>query len=79
MNDNGIQIESAKELVLKAKTNIVINAGADLDMKAKTNVNLKGMNIEANADTQMTLKGNAKAELSASGQTVVKGAMVMIN
>jgi hypothetical protein len=26
-----------------------------------------------------TAKGNASAEISASGQTVVKGAMVMIN
>lgn len=79
MNDSGITIESAKELTLKAKTNITINAGAKLDAKAKSDLQLKGMNVKASADMELSLKGNAKAELNASGQTVVKGAMVMIN
>lgn len=79
MNDSGIVIESAKELTLKAKTNIVIDAGGNLECKARSNLTLKGLKIEGNAQTEMTMKGSAKAELSASGQTVVKGAMVMIN
>jgi Rhs element Vgr protein len=79
MDDNGITIESAKNLTLKAKMNITIDAGNNLDSKAKTNVTLKGLKIEGNAQTELTMKGNAKAELSAGGQTIVKGAMVMIN
>lgn len=79
MDGNGIVIESAKDLTLKAKMNIVVDAGNNLEEKAKTNVTLKGLKIEAAAQTELTLKGNAKAELSAAGQTVVKGAMVMIN
>lgn len=79
MNSNGILIDSVKEIQLKAKTNIVIDAGANMDTKAKSNMTLEGLNIEAKAKAQFTAKGNAKAELSASGQTVVKGAMVMIN
>lgn len=79
MNDSGIIIESAKDLTLKAQTNIIIDAGAKLDMKAKSDLQLKGMNVKVGADMELSLKGNAKAELNASGQTVVKGAMVMIN
>lgn len=79
MNQDGILIESFKELTFKAKTNIVIDAGVNLDVKAKSNVGIKGSSIEAAAQNQVTVKGNAKAELSASGQTIVKGAMVMIN
>ncbi|MDR2084114.1 MAG: type VI secretion system tip protein VgrG [Bacteroidales bacterium] len=79
MNDSGITIESAKDLTLKSKSNITIDAGAKLDAKAKSDLQLKGMNVKTNADMELSLKGNAKAELNASGQTIVKGAMVMIN
>jgi hypothetical protein len=79
MNNSGITIESAAELILKANTNITIDAGAKLDAKAKSDLQLKGMNVNASADMELLLKGNAKAELSASGQTIVKGTMVMIN
>lgn len=79
MDSGGITIESAKDLTLKAKMNVVVDAGANLDGKAKANLTLKGMKVEASADTELTVKGTAKAEISAAGQTVVKGAMVMIN
>jgi hypothetical protein len=42
-------------------------------------VEVSGVNISQSAQASFTAKGNASAELSASGQTVVKGAMVMIN
>jgi Rhs element Vgr protein len=79
MDNSGITIESAKDLTLKAKMNVVIDAGTNLSGKAKSNITLKGLKVEATADTELTVKGTAKAEISASGQTVVKGAMVMIN
>ncbi|MDR0683113.1 MAG: type VI secretion system tip protein VgrG [Dysgonamonadaceae bacterium] len=79
MNSSGIIIESAKDLTLKGKMNVMIDAGTNLNGKAKANITLKGMKIEASADTELTVKGTAKAEISAAGQTVVKGAMVMIN
>jgi hypothetical protein len=37
------------------------------------------LNVQATAQVGLTAKGTASAELSASGQTTVKGAMVMIN
>lgn len=79
LNDGGILIESSKDLTLKAANNVVIEAGAAMQANAKSDIVLKGININGSASAEMTLKGNAKAELSAAGQTIVKGAMVMIN
>ena len=79
MNADGILIDSAKEIQLKAKTNISIEAGTNLVLKAKSDATMEGLKVEIKAQTELSAKGTAKAELSASGQTVVKGAMVMIN
>lgn len=79
MNDNGIIIESAKAITLKAKTEIKIEAGTAIETKAKTDFKLQAMNIEGKAQTTLKMAGTASAELSASGNTTVKGAMVMIN
>jgi len=79
MNDSGIVINSAKSITFKAKTNIKIEAGANIDVKAATALNLKGANIKAEADISFAAKGSANAELTAGGQTVIKGALVMIN
>lgn len=79
MTENGISIESAKSISLKAKTDISIQAGTELKLKGTSAVTIQGANIEAKADVAFTGKGSASAELSAGGQTVVKGAMVMIN
>ena len=49
------------------------------DIKAKSDTSIEGLNVKAAAKVSISVSGNAKAELSASGQTVVKGAMVMIN
>jgi hypothetical protein len=37
------------------------------------------MNVSADATTSLTAKGSASAELSASGNTTIKGAIVNIN
>lgn len=79
MTADGILIDSSKSISMKAKTEITIEAGTNVAVKGKSAVNLKGANIEAKADAAFTAKGNAKAELSAAGQTLIKGAMVMIN
>lgn len=79
MTPDGILIDSAKEIRIKAQTNILLEAGAGIRQNAKANIEMQGVNIEASASAALTAKGNAKAELSAAGQTVVKGAMVLIN
>lgn len=70
MNDNGIQIESAKDITFKT--------GKD--------VKVEGANVELKAQTGLKLAGSASAELSGanlsvkgSASTVIKGGVVQIN
>ncbi|MEG1164631.1 MAG: hypothetical protein RSE31_07885 [Anaerovoracaceae bacterium] len=79
MDSNGITLNSTKDITLKAKGNISMDADMKLSGAAKQDVNLDGLNVKVQAKVGASVKGNATAELSASGQTTVKGAMVMIN
>jgi Rhs element Vgr protein len=64
LDSKGITLESKKDIILKAQSNIKGTANANLDFKATA---------------QVKIAGSASAELSASGTTTVKGAMVQIN
>ncbi|MGV3685014.1 MAG: type VI secretion system tip protein VgrG [Daejeonella sp.] len=79
MTASGIEIKSAKDLTLKATGKIVLDATAALSISSKADVAIEGLNINSTAQVGFVAKGNASAEISASGQTVVKGALVMIN
>lgn len=79
MDHSGITMKTPKDLKLTADGNINIIAAANLAMLAKADVTLDGSSVTHSAKTSFTAKGHASAELSASGQTTVKGAMVMIN
>ena len=79
MNDKGISLSSEKDILLKAKGNISMDAAAKTAITAKSDVTVEGANVKATAKIGFSAKGNASAELSASGQTTVKGAMVLIN
>lgn len=79
MDKDGITLSSAKDIKLSAKGNITMDATMKLSGTAKQDVSLEGLNVKVQAKVGATVKGNATAELSASGQTTVKGAMVMIN
>ena len=79
MTSSGINIESQKDITLKATGNITLNATGKLNLSATQDVEVSGMNINQTAQVGFTAKGNATAEVSASGQTTVKGGIVMIN
>lgn len=79
MDSEGITLTSAKDITLKARGNITMDATMKLSGTAKQDVSLEGLNVKVQAKVGASVKGNATAELSASGQTTVKGAMVMIN
>lgn len=79
MDSGGITLTSSKDIMLKAKGNINMDATMKLNGTAKQDVSLEGLNVKVQAKVGASVKGNATAELSASGQTTVKGAMVMIN
>ena len=79
MDSGGITLTSAKNITLKAKGGITLDATSKISGTAKSDISLDGMNVKVQAKVGATVNGNATAELSASGQTTVKGAMVMIN
>ncbi|NJM38573.1 MAG: type VI secretion system tip protein VgrG, partial [Akkermansiaceae bacterium] len=64
LNADGITFESAADLILNAPSG---------------DVKISGTNVEITASAQLTASGSSGAEFSASGTTVVKGAMVQIN
>jgi Rhs element Vgr protein len=79
MNADGITIDSCKDVIIKAKANIKLTATSNIETKSTADTKIKGLNITGTADVGMTMKGSATAEFSASGQTTIKGAIVMIN
>ena len=58
---------------------IVLDSAKDVAVKAKGDVNIEGTNVNLKANAQLAAKGSAGAEISSSGNTVVKGSVVQIN
>lgn len=79
LNDKGITLDSPKDISIAAKGKITLDATGEMGISSKADVKMKGMNVNATADVGLVAKGSASAEFSASGQTTVKGAVVMIN
>ena len=79
LNDKGIALDSPKDIAITAKGKVTVDATGELGLTSKADIKMKGMNVNATADVGLVAKGSASAEISASGQTTVKGAMVMIN
>jgi len=70
LDDNGIKIESSKDLILKAAKDIKIE-GMNLDMKAQTAFKAAGTSSAEVSGASTTIKGSAT--------TVIQGGMVQIN
>jgi len=70
MDPSGIQMESPKEIIIKAGTSISI--------EAKTSLTLKGASISAQAQGQLEAKG-ATTKMEAQGIAEIKGSLVKIN
>jgi uncharacterized protein involved in type VI secretion and phage assembly len=79
LSEAGIALDSPKDIVLTAQGSIRLAADKAISLQAKADVKLDGLNIACQAQVGVTARGNTSAELSASGQTTVKGALVMIN
>ncbi|KAF0815360.1 Actin cross-linking toxin VgrG1 [Andreprevotia sp. IGB-42] len=71
IDQSGITIQAASVTVAGDSKVAVSSSAGD--------VTASGLNVSLTAQMAATLKGTASAELSAAGQTTVKGAMVMIN
>ena len=79
LKPEGITLTSPKNILLSAKGSITLDAVGAINISSKADVQSKGLNVNCVAQVGFVGKGNATAELSATGQTTVKGAMVMIN
>lgn len=79
LSPSGILLDSPKDITINAKGKVSISAVQNVEVSAKADVKVDGLNITQTAKVGFTAKGTATAELSATGQTTVKGAMVMIN
>jgi Rhs element Vgr protein len=79
LSTSGITLDSPKDITVSSKGKITIKALKEIEISATMDASLKGLNVTNEAKAGFTGKGNATAELSAAGQTTVKGAMVMIN
>ncbi|MCG7757853.1 MAG: hypothetical protein LZF63_14500, partial [Nitrosomonas sp.] len=79
LNSSGITIDSPKDIKISAKGKVTIDAVSNIELTAQADIKNQGLNINHQANIGFSAKGNATAELSASGQTTVKGAIVMIN
>lgn len=79
LSEGGIALDSPKDITIMAKGGITLDAVNAITMTSKADVRASGLNIACEAQVGFTGKGSATAELSASGQTTVKGAMVLIN
>ncbi|MEM9685326.1 MAG: type VI secretion system tip protein VgrG [Bacteroidota bacterium] len=77
----GITLEdgNGNSIVMDAD-GITLKSGKDLNMEASGDVTLKGKNISMTAKQKLKGKGSKGAELAAGGgNTIIKGAKVMIN
>jgi Rhs element Vgr protein len=75
----GIRLDSQSDIAIRASGNLTIEALGKLDVKAHGDLTCTGLNVACEANVKFTGQGNAVAELSSTGQALVKGAMVMIN
>jgi Rhs element Vgr protein len=79
MASSGISLSSPGDITIKATGQIQMEAQTNVSIKATADLSLQGLNVAAKAQIALSAQGQAQAELSASGQTTVRGAVVMIN
>lgn len=79
LSESGISLDSPKDISITASGKISISATGNVEISAQADLKASAINITHTANAGFTAKGNASAELSAAGQTTIKGAMVAIN
>lgn len=79
LGPQGIRLTTFRDIMIEAKGALRSNSVCGLELHSAANATLSGMDVKLEAQTQLVARGGASAELSASGQTVVRGALVMIN
>ncbi len=78
MTTSGILLDSPKDITLKAKGKIILDAKSNLEAKSMATVKVDGSTVELKAKSQISVQG-ATAALKGTGMTEVKGGIVKIN
>ncbi len=79
LSTSGITIDSPKDISISATGKMSLSSNGEMSLSSSADLKASGLNVEASADVGLTAKGGASAEVSAGGNTTIKGAMVMIN
>lgn len=79
LNPSGITLDSPKDIKLSAQGKISLSAVGNVEVTSNADLKASALNITCAANMAFSAKGNASAEVSASGNTTIKGALVMIN
>lgn len=80
MDSSGIKLDSGKDVTIAAKGKISLSATQNCEAASSGgDFTAAGINVKLTAQAQLAAAGNATAEISSSGQTTVKGSIVMIN
>lgn len=79
MNSSGISFETPKDFTISAKGKIAIDAAQGISLaSSEGDVKAEGLNVSAKAKVKASVEGSM-TELKGSGQTTIKGGIVMIN
>lgn len=70
--------ENSNQIILN-QDGITINSGKDLILKASGDLSLEATNLAGKASAQLALEGGGGSEISSSATTVIKGSLVQIN
>jgi hypothetical protein len=76
---DGVAITTPKGLTIASQGPVSMAAVGAIRIASKGDVHCGGMNVACEAQAGFSAKGAASAELVASGQTTVQGAIVLIN
>jgi Rhs element Vgr protein len=79
MDSSGIRMESPGNVFVKAGGNIRIEGAGGISLESPADVGIKGLNTNVKAEAALSAEGQASAEVTSTGQTTVRGTMVMIN
>jgi Rhs element Vgr protein len=78
MDPKGITWDTPKDFKLTATGKIEMKAQQTVSIEATQDLSIKGLNVKSEASVAISMKG-ATAEVNGSGQTTIKGGIVMIN
>jgi phage protein D len=79
LGKGGIAIDGASGVSLAAAGDLVLTAGGSLSLKAAGRVSCEGLQVDLNAGTTLSARGQATVDLTSAGVVTVRGALVSIN